>query len=79
MAKQPGQRTSIKKELGLWTRRFSLCLRFSSAASGWSKSAKGLGCENTSWTSRIRAEARSVQLLGPHRVLGGHRSNQRTY
>lgn len=38
MLKQPGHRTSMKYEFGDCTRRFSLCLRASSAAVGKSRS-----------------------------------------
>jgi hypothetical protein len=38
MLKQPGHLTSMKKELGDWTKRFNLCFRFSSEAEGWRRS-----------------------------------------
>ena len=38
MLKHPGHFTSMKNELGAWTRRLSLCLRFSSDALGWRRS-----------------------------------------
>jgi len=38
MLKQPWHLTSMKKELGDWTRRFFLCLSFSSSAGGLSRS-----------------------------------------
>lgn len=44
MEKQPGQRTSMKNELGDCTRRLSLCLRFSAAGSGWRRSTRVLAC-----------------------------------
>lgn len=38
MWKQPGHLTSIKKLLGDWISRLSLCFIFSSACDGWNKS-----------------------------------------
>ena len=38
MLKQPGHLTSMKNEFGDWTRRLSLCFRFSSLAEGWRRS-----------------------------------------
>ena len=38
MLKQPGHFTSIKKELGSWTKRLSLCRRCSSSRGGCSRS-----------------------------------------
>ena len=38
MLKQPGHLTSMKNEFGDWTRRLSLCFRFSSLADGWRRS-----------------------------------------
>ena len=38
MLKQPGHLTSMKNELGDWTKRLSLCFRFSSLAEGWRRS-----------------------------------------
>jgi hypothetical protein len=44
MLKHPGHFTSMKKELGLWTNRFSLCFRCSSAAEGCKRSAGMVMC-----------------------------------
>uniref|UniRef100_A0A2P2JV15 40S ribosomal protein S27 n=1 Tax=Rhizophora mucronata TaxID=61149 RepID=A0A2P2JV15_RHIMU len=38
MLKQPWHFTSMKKELGDWTRRFSLCFLFSVSAGGFNTS-----------------------------------------
>mmetsp|Transcript_23260 Transcript_23260/g.78145 ORF Transcript_23260/g.78145 Transcript_23260/m.78145 type:complete len:207 (+) Transcript_23260:539-1159(+) len=38
MLKHPGHFTSMKKELGLWILRLSLCLRASTADGGWRRS-----------------------------------------
>lgn len=46
MFKQPGQRTSMKKELGDWMSLFFLCLEASKVASGFNKSCS-MSCKST--------------------------------
>lgn len=66
MEKQPGQRTSMKKELGDCTRRLSLCLRFSAAGSGWRRSTRVLAC-GTEKAKRQRNAWRAKSVDSVHR------------
>ena len=62
MLKQPWHFTSMKKELGLCTRRLSLCLRASSAAGGCRRSTSW---GSTCWKKKRRgSEPVSTKSLG---------------
>ncbi len=70
MFTQPGHLTSMKYELGDWTRRFSLCLRFSSARLGCSRSCSnrmGVGCETRTAAILYLIEPKSSGAGGKER------------
>ena len=61
--KQPGHFTSMKKLLGLWTRRLSLWWLASVAALGWSKSSsiwKGTGSNKAQFIPAPKSDYRAI-------------------
>lgn len=67
--KQPWHLTSMKNELGLWTRRFSLCERFSSSAGG---------CRRSMSACRTCKCARAVSSVARDSLMRGSASAQRS-